>query len=339
MDLKEVRDLARQRMNGTCKVCPICNGKACAGEVPGMGGTGNGSGFTNNIEALSKVKILMRTIHEAKNPNLEVDLFGEKLSMPVLVAPITGSELNFGGYLSEEEYAEIVVQGAKQCGVLAMTGDTAKPEFYKFGLESIKKAGIGIPTIKPREVDAVISKIKEAEEIDPLAVAMDIDGAGLVTMTLLGQPVGPKTKAELKCIIENTAKPFIVKGVMTVDEALLCVELGAKAIVVSNHGGRVLEDTVGVAEVLPQIAKAVKGKITIIADSGIRSGIDVFKYIALGADIVLVGRPIIVGAVGGGIEGVQLILDKFKNELYRAMILTGAATVSEINQEKIWIQV
>lgn len=339
VELKEVKQLAKERMKGTCRVCPVCNGKVCAGEVPGMGGSGTGMGFINNIEALSRVKILMRTIHEAKNPTLEADLFGQTLSMPIIVAPITGSEINFGGYLSEEAYVHTVVEGAHKVGTLAMTGDSGKPEYYQYGLNAIEKVkGQGIPTIKPREVDAVLMKVREAEAQSVPAIAMDVDGAGLVTMALLGQPVGPKTKQEMQTIISQTEKPFIVKGVMTVDEALLCVELGAKAIVVSNHGGRVLDDTVGVADVLPEIAKAVKGKLKIIADSGVRSGIDVFKYIALGADLVLVGRPIIVGAVGGGVQGVELVLDKYKNELYRAMILTGASSVEEISADKIWIQ-
>ena len=87
--------------------------------------------------------------------------------------------------------------------------------------------------------------------------------------------------------------PFILKGLMTVDEAILAAEAGVDAIVVSNHGCRVLDCTPGAADVLPQIAKAVKGKTKILADGGVRTGVDVLKLIALGADGVLIGRPFV----------------------------------------------
>ena len=154
-------------------------------------------------------------------------------------------------------------------------------------------------------------------------------------MALLGQPVGPKSKAELKEIISSTNLPVILKGIMTVEEALLAVEIGAKAIVVSNHGGRILDDTLAPIEVLPEIAKAVKGKITIMADGSVRSGRDIFKYIAAGADVVLCARPIIWGAIGGGSEGVASYINHLKNELIQAMILTGANNIAEINSDMI----
>lgn len=123
---------------------------------------------------------------------------------------------------------------------------------------------------------------------------------------------------------------------MTVDEAVKCVEIGAKAIVISNHGGRVLDHTPGVANVLPEIAKAVKGKITVLADGGVRSGTDVLKMLALGADGVLVGRPLIMGAYGGGTEGVKTIIEKYTSELKAAMILTGCKSITEIRPEILW---
>ena len=159
---------------------------------------------------------------------------------------------------------------------------------------------------------------------------MDVDGAGLVTMALMGQPVGPKNKEELIEIISSVDMPFILKGIMTLEEAKLAYEVGASAIVVSNHGGRVLDSTPGVADVLPDIAKEMKGKITIFADGGVRRGVDVLKYLALGADAVLVGRPVIVGAFGGGEKGVQLVLDTMAKELKQAMILTGCENLEEI---------
>ncbi len=127
-----------------------------------------------------------------------------------------------------------------------------------------------------------------------------------------------------------TKLPFIVKGVMTADEAEEAVKAGAAAIVVSNHGGRVLDFTPGAAEVLPDIATRVKGKAIIFADGGVRSGADVLKLLALVADAVLVGRPLIVAAFGGGREGVAMVLNQMKNELLQAMLLTGTADVKKV---------
>lgn len=339
MDLKTVREQAKVKLKGYCRVCPICDGRACAGEVPGMGGSGTGSAFRANLEALNKYKLNMRTIHNAKEENIDttLNLFGHKLNTPILAAPMTGTPYNMGGALTEREFIGMVVTGSRQAGSIGLTGDGADPAMYQSGIEAIKEEqGWGIPIIKPREQVVIIDMIKNAEDSGAQAVGIDIDGAGLVTMALKGQPVGPKTTAELKEVISATKLPFILKGIMTVDEAKLAVEVGAAAIVVSNHGGRVLDHTPGAAAVLPAIAEAVAGKVTIIADGGVRSGIDTLKLLALGADAVLVGRPLVVGAFGGGSEGAKLIIDKYTSELKQAMILTGCRSLAEISKEILY---
>ncbi|MBS4536268.1 alpha-hydroxy-acid oxidizing protein [Clostridium sp. D2Q-14] len=336
MDIDEIRKEARNKMKGYCRVCPVCNGVACAGEVPGMGGSLTAQSFKNNIEELKKIKLVLKTIHNTKKPDTSIELFGQKLSMPIISAPITGSSFNMGGALTEAEYVDAVMKGSIEAGTIAMTGDTADASMYQDGLKGIESVnGKGIPIIKPRENKAILEKIKMAEAINPLAIGVDIDGAGLVTMALKGQPVGPKAKNELKELINSTNLPFILKGIMTVEEAKMAVEIGAKSIVVSNHGGRILDHINGVAKGLPDIAKAVKGKITILADGGIRSGIDVFKMIALGADAILIGRPIIIGAYGGYEEGVKLTLEKMQKELLQAMILTGNSDILSIDYKSI----
>mgnify|MGYP001304112248 CR=1 FL=1 len=339
MDLKEVKDIAREKMKGYCRVCPVCNGVACAGEVPGMGGSLTGATFKSNVEDLSKVKLKLKTIHNAKDPDLKFNFFNTVLDFPIIAAPITGTVFNMGGALTESEYINSVTNGSIASGTIAMTGDSADLSLYDEGINAIGKVkGMGIPIIKPRDNSDVIENIKKAESVNSLAVGMDIDGAGLVTMALKGQPVGPKTVEELKEIVSSTNLPFILKGIMTVEEAKLAVEVGAKAIVVSNHGGRVLDHCQSTASVLPEISKAVKGKVMILVDGGIRTGVDVFKMIALGADGVLIGRPIIVGAFGGYEEGVSLVLNKMKNELYQTMILTGSEDLSSIDSSKIFVE-
>jgi 4-hydroxymandelate oxidase len=236
--------------------------------------------------------------------------------------------------MSEDEFTDVWVSGALQAGSLGMIGDGADPVMYDGGLKAIRTAGgKGVPFIKPRGQAEIIKRIRQAEESGAIAVGMDVDGAGLITMALKGQPVEPKTPAELKEVIAATRLPFIVKGIMTAAEAEIAADCGAAAIVVSNHGGRVLDFAPGAAEVLHQIADRVKGKLTILADGGVRSGADVLKLLALGADAVLVGRPLVVGAFGGGKEGVALLLNKMKNELVSAMLLTGTADVKNVSYD------
>ena len=332
----QIRKTAREMMTGFCKVCPVCDGRACKGQVPGMGGAGTGSSFFANMESLARVKVNMRTIHDKVNPDTSVEIFGKTISVPVMVGPMTGSTYNMGGKVSEPEFAKYIVEGSLKAESFAMTGDGADPTMYEAGLEAIKEFGGGIPIIKPRSNDEILNKIKQAEKAGALAVGIDVDGAGLVTMALKGQPVGPKTKAELKEIIQSTSLPFILKGIMTVEEAQMAVEIGAKAIVVSNHGGRVLDSCPGAAEVLPAIAERVKGKITIFADGGVRTGLDVLKMLALGADCVLIGRPFVTQAFGGGAQGVTEHYTAIRNQLFQAMILTGCGTTREIDGKVIY---
>ncbi|GAA0780894.1 alpha-hydroxy-acid oxidizing protein [Hathewaya limosa] len=337
MNYKEVLSNARENLNGSCKVCKVCNGVACEGEVPGMGGLGTAASFKENVKSLENIKLNMRTIHDVKDPNMEVKLFGRNMSLPVFAAPVSGTTLNMGGKFKEEEYISWVIDGCLQSGIYPMVGDTAVDSFLITNLEELKKReGRGIAFIKPWENSNVIKKIKMAEATGIFAVGMDIDACGLITLALHGKPVMPKTVEEIREIVNSTKLPFIIKGIMTPDEAKLAVKAGAKAIVVSNHGGRVLDHTPGVAEVLPDIVKAVKGKITILADGGIRTGVDILKMIALGADAVLIGRPFVGASFGNEVEGVKTYIEKLKNELKSAMILTGCKNIDDIDERIIY---
>lgn len=336
MDLKAIRQQAREKLKGYCRVCPICNGQACSGEVPGMGGIGTGSSFRANLEALNKYRLNLRTLHNAKKPKTRYEFFGKQLTTPILAAPITGTPYNMGGALSEREFIEMIISGSKAAGSIGFSGDGADPTMFDSGVEAVtSNGGFGIPVIKPREQSEIKKRLQQVKASGIPAVGMDIDGAGLVTMAIKGQPVGPKTPDELREIIQISDIPFIVKGIMTRDEAKMAVDAGAAAIVVSNHGGRILDHTPGAADVLPEIVAEVKGKVIVLADGGVRSGVDVLKLLALGADAVLVGRPLVVGAFGGGADGVKLIINTLTAELSQAMILTGCQELSEINDRII----
>lgn len=337
MDYSEILKNARKNLNGSCRVCSVCDGKACRGEVPGMGGKGTGSAFTINVESLKKYKLNMRTIHDVKNPDTSIEMFGKKMDIPVFAAPVSGTTLNMGGKLTEEEYISCVVGGCIDAGIYPMVGDTAVESFLITNLNVLKKfSGEGIAFIKPWDNENVIKKIKIAEDAGVFAVGMDIDACGLVTLKLHGKTVTPKTISEIKEIVSSTKLPFILKGIMTPDEAQLAACAGVSAIVVSNHGGRVLDETPATCDVLPEIAQAVKGRVKILVDGGVRSGIDVLKMIALGADAVLIGRPFVTASFGGGREGVSTYVNKIKEELKSAMLLTGCRNIKSINSRVLY---
>ncbi|MBU1041499.1 MAG: alpha-hydroxy-acid oxidizing protein [Proteobacteria bacterium] len=331
--MKDVRKTARELMNGYCKVCPICNGKACAGEVPGMGGLGTGSSFMNNVAALAQVRFNMRLIHGAEIPDTSTTLLGRKLSMPVLAAPIGGVSFNMGGKITEQEYCDAVLGGCVDKGVLGCVGDGVPPFIHESGFATIQAlGGAGIPFIKPWEDKELYEKLDRAVATGADIVGMDIDAAGLVTLRLMGRPVGPKPLEKLKDIIGHVPARFVLKGVMTPDDAKRAVDAGAAGLVVSNHGGRVLDHTPGTAEALPAVAAAVKGQIAILVDGGVRTGGDVLKMLALGADAVMIGRPFCTAALGGLREGVGKYLDQVRGELAQAMILTGCASVADADR-------
>ena len=333
MTYKEVLKQARVNLNGSCRVCPVCNGKACAGEVPGMGGKGTGEAFMANVGALKKHKLNMRVLHNATDPDTSIEMFGRKMRIPVFAAPVSGTTLNMGGKFTEQEYISWVIEGCLDAGIYPMVGDTAIDAFLVANLDELQKAGgNGIAIIKPWKNEEVIQKIRMAEKAGAYAVGMDIDAAGLITLALHGKPVGPKMMEDIKEIVESTSLPFILKGIMTADEAELAAEAGVAAIVVSNHGGRVLDHTPGIADVLPGIAAKVKGKVTILADGGVRSGADVLKMIALGADAVLIGRPFVTASFGGQTKGVTTYVNSIADDLKSAMILTGCNSIEEITK-------
>ncbi|TIH20156.1 alpha-hydroxy-acid oxidizing protein [Marinifilum sp. JC120] len=330
--MKEVRDNARDLMKGYCKVCPVCNGKACVGEVPGMGGLGTAASFKNNVKALEELKLNMRTIHEFSEPDTSVNIMGIKLDIPVIAAPIGGVEFNMGGKISELDYVSNKLKGCKDKGIIGCTGDGVPPFIHESGFAAIKDvAGHGIPFIKPWEDKELNEKLQKAEETGCKIIGIDIDAAGLITLKKMGRPVTPKCMRKLREIIESVNADFILKGIMTPDEARMAIDAGAKGIVVSNHGGRVLDSCPGTAEVLFEISRAVAGQCCVMVDGGVRTGSDVLKMLALGADAVMIGRPFSIATMGGLQEGVEKYIDQLKSELTAAMVLTGTEKASFVD--------
>ncbi|XP_074641799.1 2-Hydroxyacid oxidase 2-like [Tubulanus polymorphus] len=143
------------------------------------------------------------------------------------------------------------------------------------------------------------------------------------------------TWKDIAWLKEVTNLPVIVKGILTAEDAELAIEHGASAIIVSNHGGRQLDTSPATIEVLPEIVAAVRGRVEVYVDGGIRTGTDVLKALALGAKAVLIGRPVLWGLACNGEQGVENVLKMLKDELSTAMALSGCQRISDIKPKLV----
>ena len=331
MDMNSIRKLAREKMNGSCRVCPVCDGRVCAGEVPGMGGTGSGTSFKSSLKALEAVRLNTRLVHNVHHPRLGTNILGLSLALPLMVGPIGGIAFNLGDAVPESEYVDSVVGGAVESGIIAGVGDGAMMWIIEGGLEAIQRYnGVGIPFLKPWAIEEFEQKVIMSRKAGCSIIGSDLDGIGMITLRKMGRHIFAKDPAGLKEMADTVHRHgalFVIKGVMSVEDAVACVEAGVDGIIVSNHGGRVLDHTPGPAEVLPHIAAAVKGQIALLADGGVRSGVDILKMLALGAECVMIGRPYAVAAVGGAKAGVKLYTEHYAAQLEQAMIMTGCPDV------------
>ncbi len=347
MSVEEHRSIAKEKMKGKCGVFSVCDGalnKICQGnsygKPIGFGGVGSGASFANNVEALRKLNLKMRVIGNNYTPDTKYDFFGHELTMPIMGASITGVN-SFGGdsVITEPEFCKATVLGAKEAGTIGWRGDTYT---YSFDFMPCYDAicnlagGWGVKISKPRAQDVLFKVFKMYEEGNAIAVGTDVDGCGSTIMAAHNKPVFRKTPEDIKELVNATKLPVIVKGIMSVEDAVAATEAGAKAIVISNHGGRVLDHTLGTADALFPIVDELKGKVKIIVDGGIRTGYDVLKMLAIGAESVLIGRDIVRAAVGGGAEGVKVFLEFLQKTLVKAMKMTNVASLDEITREIIF---
>ena len=231
---------------------------------------------------------------------------------------------------------DILVKGCIEAGICAFTGDGKDSSIMENATRIIKENnGYGIPTVKPWSLETYLEKLNLALNSNAFAVAMDVDAAGLPFLKGCQPPAGRMNTEQLKAIISNAPVPFIVKGVMSVKGALKAKKAGASAIVVSNHGGRVQDQTPATAEVLEEIVKAVDGSMKIFVDGGLRNGVDIFKALALGADAVIVARPFVNAIYGAKEEGIQVLVDKLGSELQDTMEMCGAKSLKDITRDMV----
>ena len=338
MTYQEVMENARKNFGGKCKACPVCNGVACRNTIPGPGSKGVGDTAIRNYNAWQQIRLNMDTLYKQATVDMSLDLFGKKFKYPFFAGPVGAVQLHYSDAYDDVSYNEILTTACAEEGIAAFTGDGTNPEVMKAAAKAIAKCnGSAVPTVKPWNIETIKEKMALVMEAKPFAMAMDIDAAGLPFLKNLNPPAGSKSVEELAEIVKAAGIPFIVKGIMTAGGALKAVEAGARAIIVSNHGGRVLDQCTATAEVLEDIVKAVSGKTKILVDGGIRTGTDIFKALALGADGVVIARPFVTAVYGGGKEGVSLYIQKIAGELEDAMRMTGALTLKDITRDKVFV--
>ena len=336
MNYNEILAAARDQVGPYCKACPVCNGRACGNLMPGPGCKYPGNAAARNFDKWQEICVNMDTLCPNDDPDVRFEMFGRTFTAPIFAAPLGAIDLHYGPKYKDPEYNSILIKACYDYGVMALTGDGVDPQIMLRSAEDMKAVdGVGCPIIKPWNKEAVFAKLDVLNEAGIFCAGMDVDGAGLPFLKAMNPNAGSKSVAEMSEITAYAKMPFIVKGIMTARGAEKAVEAGAAGIVVSNHGGRVQGGVASTAEVLPEIADAVKGKTVILVDGGIRSGVDVFRALALGADGVLIGRPILPMIYAAGEEGFKVYMDKIVGELKSTMTMCGAATLKDITRDKV----
>lgn len=337
MNYTEVLELAKENIGPKCKVCPVCNGLGCGNTLPGPGSKKPGNGANDNYNAWRKIKLNMDTIVANTEIDTSTELFGRKLSFPLVTGPIGSIRKQFNPTDDIRDFNDKCMAACDNKGLL---------HFYSTGLEEeiqeaneitrLKYNNCGVPIINPEADESICFQMDRCnKELSPVAIGVVVDSAGLPHLKECHGTGGTKSVEQLKYLKEKAGVPFIVKGIMTAESAVKAINAGADAIIVSNHGGRVLSDVPATAEVLEEIVDAVDKRAKIIVDGGIRSGIDMFKAYALGADACLICRPVLISYYGAGKEGIECYFDMLLNELKDTMYMCGARSISDITRKMI----
>ena len=256
-----------------------------------------------------------------------VELFGERFASPVMTPAFSHLKQFNGRELSGLEEYSIA---AKNLNILNFVGMMENDMFKRIADTGAKTVRI----VKPyADNEKVRDQMKFAEDACAFGIGMDIDhifgNDGLDVV--IGEQMAVQTSDMIRSYIESTELPFFIKGVLSEEEAVKCSDLGAKAIIVSHHHGR-LPYAVPPMKVLPGIRKALEGRdVKIIVDCGISSGADVYKCLALGADAAAVGRSMLPSLEEGGTDGVQKFIKSVNDELRSIMSCTGFAAVKDID--------
>jgi 4-hydroxymandelate oxidase len=315
--------------------------------------------LAENISAWRRLRLRPHVLNDVAKIDTGARILGARLGSPIMVAP-------FGRHrLFHPEGERAAARGAAAAGAVFVLPTTSTVSMEEVASESataprwfqlylppdraltenlIDRAAAASFGAIVLTVDQPVYGSSPRAARAPLAPSPDIRSANLP-----GQPIAqhsykaghtgtvtfPATLRDLEWLVSRSRLDVVVKGVLRGDDAVRCVEAGAKAIIVSNHGGRHLDGTIATADALPEIAAAIAGKAELYVDGGIRRGTDIVKALALGARAVLVARPVIWGLALDGADGVRAVLDHLNAELARAMALCGAARLTDIGADLV----
>jgi 4-hydroxymandelate oxidase len=315
-----------------------------------------------NCEAYNEICLKYRVLVDVSKRDTSVTILGEKISFPVMIAPTAFQRMaNKDGELATARAASaentiMVLSTLSNTSVEDVAKAAAKPLWFQLYIYKDRKATKDLIqrveqsgfTALVLTVDAPLIGIRECDERNEFRLPrrlsvqnMNISGFGKVTSfsgqsglaayfsSMLDQSL---TWKDIEWLRNVTKLPLILKGIACKEDAMQAVESGADGIVVSNHGGRQLDTCRATIEVLPEVSEAVSGKIMVLVDGGVRRGTDIIKAIALGAEAVLVGRPVLWGLAYGGENGVRRVLQILKKEFDLAMALCGCTKVNEISK-------
>ena len=308
-----------------------------------------------NREAFSRVFFVPRVMVDVSSVDTSIDLLGLRLESPIMIAPTGGKSLVMPGA------DEVVATAASRSNTLICSAAGAE-KFAKAGQVNWWSNTFGHPSQTAAQRFA-----QGAEKLGAKAIVVTVDNpywanrdrnvrnqmdlstmrTGIAKGKPAGPPASPATAAMWRPLTPNmtwqyigwlqsgSKLPVILKCVMSPEDAKLAVEHGAAAIVVSNHGGRQLDGTIATLDALPAVVDAVKGRIPVLFDGGIRRGTDALKALSLGAKAVLVGRAPLWGLGAFGQSGVERVLHLLKAELKLAMALAGRPNISAIDRSLV----
>lgn len=320
MGLREIRELARVRM------------PSVAWEHF-MGAAESGATLRRNQRALQRFVFRQRIFHDVTDPDTTVELFGYRVSTPAFVAPV-------GSFSLIRETAEREVgEGAERARTMLFVSHAAisSPSDWK----KASSAPLVFMGYLTRGREDVLRCAKLAEELGFAAVGLTMDTVQPVKIrdripisTVDGKPRRghPASARDIEWLKREVSIPVVVKGIMGAEDARVAVAAGADVVVVSNHGGRILDFNRAAVEALPEVVEMVGGEVPVLLDSGVRSGGDIVKALALGAKAVLVGRPVGWGVGAVGAAGVERVIRLFTEEMRRVMMMTGVRSLAEISQ-------
>ncbi len=278
-----------------------------------------------NRELLDSIFIETRFLDPVE-PDTSLTLFGEKLKTPTFC-----SALSKPNYMTDSDMIDLV-RGIGRAGSMMMLG-IGGSELLQSAIDT------GVPVVKMvkpyRETELIYKKVRDAESRGCVAVGMDIDhfyGTFLDGKATRTEIFAPKQTDQVRQAISETKLPFILKGVLSVRDAERAIEIGASAIVVSNHGWGAFDFGVPSIVALPEVVKAVGSRLTVLVDSGFRTGNDIFKGLALGAQGIGFTNPVLLAAGAGGADGVEQLIGFVTNELKRSMAISGCPDLSAIDR-------